>query len=73
HQLVARKFKKIYSVYQQNMDLINVGAYQQGSDPRIDEAIQFNPGLMDFLQQGMREPIRFNESLDQLKTLLPED
>ncbi|NOY66544.1 MAG: flagellar protein export ATPase FliI, partial [Gammaproteobacteria bacterium] len=30
HQLVARKFKKIYSVYQQNMDLINVGAYQQG-------------------------------------------
>ena len=72
HQTIARKFKKVYSVYQHNMDLINVGAYQQGSDPRIDEAIQYNPRLMEFLQQEMREPIRFNDSIEQLKTLLPD-
>ena len=36
HQLAAREFKQIYSLYQQNRDLISVGAYEPGSDENID-------------------------------------
>jgi flagellum-specific ATP synthase len=72
HQHVARRFKKIYSVYQQNSDLVSVGAYQQGNDPRIDEAIQYHPRLLDFLQQGMYQPIHLQDSLNQLAALLPQ-
>ncbi len=72
HQNVARRFKKIYSVYQQNSDLVSVGAYQQGNDPRIDEAIQFHPKLMDFLQQDMTMPIHLQDSLNDLMEVIPQ-
>lgn len=70
HLALARRLKRLYSLFQQNRDLINVGAYQKGADPRIDEAIAMNPGIMDFLQQGMNEPVGFAQSLDDLDELL---
>jgi flagellum-specific ATP synthase len=70
HQEAARRFKKIYSTYEQNRDLISVGAYIAGSDPRIDEAIRMQPHLMDFLAQGMREPVAFGDSLHDLAAVL---
>jgi len=72
HQNVARRFKKIYSVYEQNSDLVSVGAYQQGNDPRIDEAIQYHPKLMDFLQQDMTMPIHLEDSLNDLMAVIPQ-
>ena len=36
HMELARTLKQFYSLYQQNRDLITIGAYSQGSDPRID-------------------------------------
>jgi flagellum-specific ATP synthase len=66
----ARLLKKLYSTYQQNRDLISVGAYQTGADPRIDEAILMQPGIMNFLQQGMHEAVTVGQSLAELETLL---
>jgi len=63
HEQVARRFKQIYSTYRQNKDLINVGAYQAGSDPQIDEAIVMYPQLTGFLKQHMREQVTWNDSL----------
>ncbi|MAT65569.1 MAG: flagellum-specific ATP synthase FliI [Gammaproteobacteria bacterium] len=70
HMQTARRFKQIYSTYQRNRDLINVGAYQKGSDPRVDEAIHYHPRLMQFLRQGMHERVSLVESLDDLDQLL---
>jgi flagellum-specific ATP synthase len=70
HQRAAQNFKKIFSTYQQNRDLISVGAYQGGSDPRIDEAIEYQPSLLDFLQQDMHECVPFQQSLEQLGQLI---
>ena len=70
HQLLARKLKQLYSSYQQNRDLISVGAYQRGSDPRIDEAMAMHPGIMDFLQQGMDEAVSIGASLRSLEGLV---
>ncbi|GAB6067255.1 flagellar protein export ATPase FliI [Methylothermus subterraneus] len=67
----ARKLKQYYSLYRQNRDLIVLGAYQRGSDPRIDQAIQLQPKITAFLQQGMHEAIGLEDSVAALQALLP--
>ncbi|AHK79414.1 ATP synthase [Ectothiorhodospira haloalkaliphila] len=70
HVQAARQFKQLYSQYQQNRDLISVGAYQKGSDPRVDEAIALFPRLERFLQQDLREAVNFKKSLRALEDLV---
>lgn len=70
HQDAARRFKKIYATFEEHRDLISVGAYQRGSDPRVDEAIQIQPRLMQFLQQNMNEAHDIKESVAGLKELM---
>ena len=70
HLRMAREVRRLYSLYQQNRDLISVGAYQPGSDPRIDQAIAKNAAIVDFLQQDMNEPIDISCSLHELEILL---
>jgi flagellum-specific ATP synthase len=70
HQQLAQQLKQVYSIYQQNKDLIAIGAYTQGSDPRIDQAINLLPVINFFLQQKMREVIPYDQSLTQLQEIL---
>lgn len=67
---LAQKFKRIYSLYQQNRDLINVGAYQRGSDAEIDKAISMYPLINRFIAQDMGQSVGFAESHRQLQELL---
>ncbi|HIN82683.1 MAG TPA: flagellar protein export ATPase FliI [Chromatiales bacterium] len=67
---LARRFKAMYSTYRANHDLINVGAYQPGSDPRVDEAVAFHPRLMSFLQQDMNVCVPQSQSIQALSELL---
>ena len=69
HQQTAQRFRQIYSAYQQNKDLIAVGAYQHGTDPQIDEAISYQSRLLEFLRQDNHSAVTINESLDQLDSL----
>jgi len=69
-QQAARRFKQIYSTYQQNRDLISIGAYNRGTDRAIDEAIDFQPKLKAFLAQDMRSGVDIRESVEQLMTLI---
>lgn len=66
----AISFKKLYSNYEQNKDLINVGAYRSGTDPEIDQAMQYFPHLQNYLQQGRGEKSTYQQSLDDLLNLL---
>jgi len=70
HEQAACRFKQIYSAYRQNRDLINIGAYQAGSDSRVDEAIALYPQLSRFLQQHMYEQVTWNDSLAGLAASL---
>ncbi|WP_094752427.1 flagellar protein export ATPase FliI [Psychromonas sp. CD1] len=72
HQTLARVLKQAYNLYQENKELITIGAYVRGSDPRIDKAIIIRPKLDHFLQQGMKECINYNDCLTQLATLTQE-
>lgn len=69
HSAAARRLKQMLSVYQQNRDLVAIGAYQRGSDPRIDAAVAHWPNLQRFLQQDIEERVNFPDSVNQLKTL----
>ena len=70
HLQMARELRRLYSTYQQNKDLISVGAYRPGSDPRIDRAIAKHPAILEFLQQDMDEAVDMSRSLDELAQLL---
>ena len=69
HQHIANSLKKSFSLYEQNRDLINVGAYQAGTDKQLDAAIQLHPYLLQFLGQGMNEKVDIQASSEQLTTL----
>lgn len=65
----ASAIKRVYSTYQQNKDLISLGAYARGSDPNIDLSISAIPAINAFLQQGMRQVIDMATTLDTMGTL----
>ncbi|OUR73957.1 flagellar protein export ATPase FliI [Methylophaga sp. 41_12_T18] len=66
----AQQFKNIYSLYRQNQDLINVGAYSMGSDPTIDEAISLFPQLQGILKQGMNQAVNWATSVASLEKVM---
>ena len=66
----ARVLKQVYSMYQQNKDMITLGAYQKGSDQMLDQAINMMPRVNAFLQQGMRDVISYDDGLQGLAQLL---
>ncbi len=70
HLEAATRFKKLYSLYEKNSDLINVGAYRAGTDQEIDLAIQLFPRLLAFLQQGQTDKSAYQASLDDLYSLI---
>jgi flagellum-specific ATP synthase len=71
HLKLARQFRQTLSMYQQNRDLIAIGAYRQGSDPRIDAAIAAWPKLQQLLQQDMHERFDLHASATALNQLGP--
>ena len=70
HQDLAQNMKQNYSLYQQNKDLIAIGAYNKGSDARIDQAINLLPVIKFYLQQKMKEVIPYDQSLSQLQEII---
>lgn len=66
---LARELKGLYATYQQNKDLINIGAYQQGTDENIDQAIVAAPHIRHFIQQAESEKVDMNSSLSSLSGL----
>lgn len=66
HLKLAYSVKQLYALYQQNKDLISVGAYNAGTDPAIDQAIALMPGVKQFLQQGLKENVDIVSSYQQM-------
>lgn len=70
HRKSAEKIRSLMAVYEENKDLIQIGAYKQGSDKQIDTAITYTPKINQFLQQEMKEQCMFEDSVEMLKNLL---
>lgn len=62
HLSMVQQFKQILATYEDNRDLISIGAYQQGSDPVIDQSIVLRAGMRDFIRQGLAEVVSYEDS-----------
>jgi len=67
---LANKFRRMWSLYQQNQDLIQVGAYEAGSNPTLDEAIRLREEMDSFLRQDMHEGQDEEITRHEIRTLL---
>ena len=65
-QALINRFRKVYSKFEENRDLIKMGVYQRGADAEIDEAIDLNPLLTAYITQDMQEAVTFEQSLSEL-------
>jgi len=55
HYQAVRKLRSLMAVYQENEDMITIGAYRQGSNPQLDRAIAMRNEINQLLQQGINE------------------
>ncbi|WP_342354058.1 flagellar protein export ATPase FliI [Gilliamella sp. ESL0250] len=66
----SRLFKQLFSSFQRNRDLINVGAYVTGTDPLLDRAIVLFPAMQKFLQQSINEHCSYQDAYQQLVSIV---
>lgn len=69
HRQHAKKLKSILATYKKAEDLINIGAYVSGSDPKIDYAIDMIEKINNYLRQDIDEDVSFEDSIQQLEAL----
>ena len=67
--IMARTLRQCTAQYNESRELIQIGAYQRGSDPRIDQAIMIHPHIDEFTQQDFREVISFAQSVEDMKKI----
>ncbi|HIY38793.1 MAG TPA: flagellar protein export ATPase FliI [Candidatus Agathobaculum merdigallinarum] len=70
HSKLAGKLRDILSIYEKNEDLLAIGAYKAGSNPRLDYAISKIDKINAFLMQGINESFSYDESVGQLEKIL---
>jgi len=72
HMRLSQKVREIMAAYYDAEDLISIGAYVDGSDPKIDYAKKMIDGINAFLRQDMAERMSFEAGVDALSELLEE-
>jgi len=70
HKNLSLRFKNILSVYEESEDLINIGAYAKGSNPKIDEAILLHDDMINYIKQSVNEKYDFDDEINMLKNIL---
>lgn len=65
-QKAAGRLRNVLATYLENEDLINIGAYQRGSNPKVDFALQMIDQVQAFLNQGIYEEATFQDTRRKL-------
>ncbi len=73
HRQQAQQILELMAHYRESEDLINIGAYVKGTNPKVDRAIGKNELINTFLRQGMTEPSLFQDTCTQLFQILKEE
>lgn len=68
-QACVARARRLLSVYDDMAEMIRLGAYRRGSDPKVDEAIAYFPPLWDFLSQGKEEQSPIDQGFQELMAL----
>lgn len=70
HREAASRLRDLMAAYEQAEDLINIGAYQKGTNPRVDAALERHDAIRAFLRQEMEEYSTFTEAVSGLEQLV---
>ena len=70
---IVSKARSLLASYEEMADMIRLGAYRKGSDPKIDEAIVYYSSLEEFLSQDKNEKIKIEEGYQKLTEILNID
>ncbi len=69
HMQAARALRDMMATYNDAKDLIDVGAYKKGTNPKIDKSIQLIDEINAFLRQGIREKMSFDDTVEYLLSI----
>ncbi|MCD6253344.1 MAG: FliI/YscN family ATPase [Thermotogae bacterium] len=69
HFQAASLVRSVLAAYNEARDLIEVGAYKEGTNKRVDVAIHRRDEIMSFLRQGIYEKSSFEETVERLREL----
>lgn len=69
HQDLARVIRSNIAVFREAEDLINIGAYRQGSNPKIDQAIQLHDMIEDFLRQEIDDSSSLTDAVQGMASM----
>lgn len=70
HRKMASEIRDILSLYEKNEDLISIGAYKSGTNPKLDVAISKIEKINQFLCQGINENDSYEETLEKMRSIL---
>ncbi len=70
HHQLASKLRDILSVYEKNADLVSIGAYKAGTNPRLDAALTKIDLVNQFLMQGVNEAFSYEQAIAELRRIL---
>lgn len=70
HRSAAGKMRTIMSMYRENKDLIDVGMYQPGTNPKLDIAIEMMPQINAFLQQRTSDSVTMETTIQTLVDMM---
>ena len=72
HIKAAQNLRSAYTIYKEAEDMINVGAYVEGKNPKIDYAISKHDNITDYLKQGVEEESIYEEGIDKLIEMMKD-
>lgn len=70
HSRLSQKLRETLAIYKDAEDLINIGAYKAGSNPKIDKAVKVIDQVNDFLKQRVEDPTTFGQTVQKLQQIL---
>ena len=70
HIEAAQQLRTLMAIYEENSELIQIGAYKHGTDRNIDKAILYHPKIQSYLKQAVFEYEPLDHSIEQMKVLL---
>ncbi len=66
HVMAARVLRRHLATYEENRDLVLMGAYRAGADPAIDAAIAYHPAITDYIRQDADEVVSLDTAAAEL-------
>jgi flagellum-specific ATP synthase len=70
HKDLSSAMRELMSTYREAEDLINIGAYVRGSNPKIDKAIALNDFITRFLRQDVRDKTSINDTVALMRAIV---